>query len=416
MTDSGPEINRKTIIIGAGQAGVEVATALRQRGYRGHILLMGDEPHLPYRRPPLSKSYLSGDVTAESLQVKPRATLDKAGIDFRPSVHVARIHRASHEVELADGERLHYDKLVLATGGRSRCLTTPGAVASNLFYLRTLTDVDAIRAEFSAGKRLLIIGGGYIGLEVAAVAVQKGLDVTVLESGARVLARVTAPQMSDFYESVHRAAGVDLRTGVKLHSFEQENGRVIAARLEDGNRIATDFVIAGIGLVPNTELAAEAGLEVADGIHVNEFGATSDPDILAAGDCASHPNALLGRRLRLESVPNATEQARTIAAAICEASTPYQPVPWFWSDQYDLKLQMVGLSEGFDHVALRGDPANRCFSAFYFRDGRIIAVDCVSRAAEFMLAKRLVSEQSQATPAQVSDEMFPLKSLLNSTS
>jgi 3-phenylpropionate/trans-cinnamate dioxygenase ferredoxin reductase subunit len=401
----------KTVIIGAGQAGAEVATSLRQQGHAGRILLIGDEPQLPYRRPPLSKAYLAGEADAASLLVKPQATYDRARIELRIPARAMRIERNTRQVVLADGSVESYDNLVIALGGRPRRLALPGAEAANVLYLRTLADVDAIRAEMRADRHMVVIGGGYIGLEVASTAVKHGVKVTVLESAPRVLVRVTAPEMSAFYERVHREAGVDLRTGVRLERFDQEGGRVVAVQLADGPRIEADVVVVGIGLVPNVELAADAGLEVGDGIVTDENGWTSDPHILALGDCASQANGWIGRRVRIESVPSALEQARTVAATLCGKSHPCRAVPWFWSDQYDLKLQMVGLSQGYDEVVLRGDPASRSFCTFYLRGGVIIAVDAVNRAAEFMVSKRLVAERARAD-ARISDESEPLQGLL----
>lgn len=405
-------LDSKIVIIGAGQAGAELATSLRQQGHAGRILLIGEEPQLPYRRPPLSKTYLSGDADAESLLLKPQATYEKAKIELLVPARVTRIDRGRRRVVLADGREESYDKLVLATGGRPRRLTLPGADAPNVLYLRTLADVDAIRAELQPQRRLVVIGGGYIGLEVAASARKQEVQVTVLESAPRVLVRVTAPEMSAFYERVHREAGVDVRTGVALERLEVEGGRVTAVVLADGGRIEADLVVVGIGLVPGMELAHDAGLVVGDGIVVDEYGCTSDPDILAIGDCACQPNAWLGRPVRIESVPNAMEQARTAAATLCGKAVGNRSAPWFWSDQYDLKLQMVGLSQGYDQVVLRGDAAARSFCAFYLREGAIIAVDAVNRAGEFMLAKRLVADRRPAAAAVLADDTQPLQALL----
>ncbi|WP_038207163.1 NAD(P)/FAD-dependent oxidoreductase [Xenophilus azovorans] len=400
------------VIVGAGQAGSEVASALRQQGYEGRIVLVGTEAHLPYRRPPLSKAYLAGQATTDSLHIKPRATYEKAAIELKLGCQVTAIDRAARRLALADGQFLGYDKLVLATGGEARRLPLPGASAPNVLYLRTLDDVAAIRAEFGRARTLIVIGGGYIGLEVAAVARGQGLDVTVVEAAQRVLGRVAAPQMSAFYEEVHREAGVTVRTGCTVEALEQRDGRVVAIRVAGGERIEADVVLVGIGLVPNVQIAKDAGLDVGDGILVDEHAATSDPDIYAVGDCANHPNDLLGRRLRLESVPNATEQARTVAASICGKPQPYHPVPWFWSDQYELKLQMAGISDGFDNVVLRGNPADRHFCAFYLRDGVLIAADAVNRAPDFMFARRLVAARVRAPAATLADPSIPLKALL----
>lgn len=402
-----------TLIVGAGEAGGEAAMILRNFGYEGRIVLIGDEPHLPYKRPPLSKTFLAGEAALETLVVRPAAAFEKARIETMIGRQVRSIDRTSHRVTLDDGTTLPYTKLVLATGGRARLLAVPGASSSNVFHLRNIADVEAIRAEFAPGKRLVIIGGGYVGLEVAAVAVKLGLQVTVLESLPRVLSRVTAPEMSAFYERTHSTAGVDLRTSVKLDRFETSGGRATAAMLADGISIPLDLVVVGIGLIPNTELAAEAGLEVGDGIIVDEYARTSDPDIVACGDCTNHPNALLGRRLRLESVPNANEQARVAAGTLAGKPVPYASIPWFWSDQYDLKLQMAGLSQGYDRIIIRGSPESNSFVMFYLDpDNRVIAADAVNRLGEFLAAKRLVAERFATDTDRLGDESVPLKSLL----
>jgi 3-phenylpropionate/trans-cinnamate dioxygenase ferredoxin reductase subunit len=286
--------------------------------------------------------------------------------------------------------------------------------ADNFHYLRTLADVDGIRRHFEPGARVAIVGGGYIGLEVAAVAVKAGLKVTVLEAAERVLARVTAPRVSSFYEQVHREAGVDLRIGVQVDGFalDAAQRRVTGVHCADGERLACDLVIVGIGIVPNTELAAAAGLAVDDGIRIDACARTSDPHIMAAGDCTRFDSALYGRSVRLESVPNALEQARSAAAALLGHERPFESAPWFWSDQYDLKLKMVGLSQGHDQFLLRGSVEQRSFSAFYLKGERVIAVDTVNRPAEFMLAKRIVGERMVIPPERLVDDGTPLKSLL----
>jgi 3-phenylpropionate/trans-cinnamate dioxygenase ferredoxin reductase subunit len=407
-----PSAQQKTIVIvGAGQAGGETAVALRQQGHTGRIVLIGEEPYIPYKRPPLSKAFLAGSITRESLYVVPQTTFDKAGIEFIGNTRVTRIDRAGKQVELADGRKLAYDKLALNTGGRARPLNLPGADKPNVFLLRTIADVDGIRPLFTAGKRVVIVGGGFIGLEVAAVAVKHGLHTTVLEGLPRVLSRVTVPEVSAFFERVHREAGVDLRTNVQIKSFEG-TPNVSEVVLGGGTRIPADFVVVGIGLIPNTELAQDAGLAVDNGIVVDEFTRTSDPDIVAAGDCTNHPNELIGRRLRLESVQNAVEQGRAAATTLAGKLEPYRAVPWFWSEQYDLRLQMVGLSAGFDQMVLRGDLSGRSFAAFYLREGHLIAADAVNRPQEFMVAKKLVAVRTPVDPAKLGDESIPLKNLL----
>ncbi|HUR42037.1 MAG TPA: FAD-dependent oxidoreductase [Verrucomicrobiae bacterium] len=399
------------LIVGAGQAGGECASQLRKLGYAGPVTLLGDEPHPPYKRPPLSKAYLAGAVTAESLHVLPAASLAKFDIGFRGNARVTRIDRAARHVELATGERLAYDKLLLATGGRARELNLPGARRANVLALRTIADVDAIKARLAPGKRVCIIGGGFIGLEVAAVCVKLGAKVTVLEGLPRVLARVTAPPVSAFFERIHREAGVDLRIGAQVAALEGEP-EVTAVALADGARVDTDLVIVGVGIVPNVELAQDAGLAIDNGIVVDEFTRTSDENICAAGDCTNHPSEFLGRRLRLESVQNAMEQGRAAASTLLGKPEPYQMVPWFWSDQYDVKLQMVGISAGHDQLILRGDPATtRAFAAFYLRAGKLIAADVVSRPADFAFAKKLVAARARIDPALLADEAVALKSL-----
>jgi 3-phenylpropionate/trans-cinnamate dioxygenase ferredoxin reductase component len=407
------------IVIGAGQAGAELAVQARQSGWAGRIVLAGDEPALPYHRPPLSKAYLSGAAAPETLPVKAQAAYEHAGVELVLGRRVTAVDRGARRVDFDHGPALHYTRLALATGGRPRPL--PLAIggadrADNFHYLRTLAEVDRIRARFVTGARLVIVGGGYVGLEVAAVAVKQGLQVTVLESAPRVLSRVTAPPVSAFYEAVHRAAGVDLRTGVQLESFvlDASRTRVTGVQCVDGSLFECDLVVAGIGLLPNTELAVACGLAVEDGILVDRAMRTSDPDIVAAGDCTRFESVLYGRSVRLESVPNALEQARGAAATVNGKPAPVDSVPWFWSDQYDLKLKMAGLSQGYDRLVLRGSVEARAFCAFYLKGRRVLAVDTVNRVPDFMLAKRLVGERIEVDPEAIGNEAVPLKSFLPS--
>ncbi len=401
------------LIVGGGQAGGEVASELRKQGFTGRVVIVGEESQIPYKRPPLSKGFLAGTVAEESLFVSQPANMEKLSIEFIGDARVESIDRAAHQVKLADGRSLHYDKLALTTGGRARLLSQPGGDKTNVFPLRSIADAKKIQPHAVAGKKAVIVGAGFIGLETAAVLVKLGLHVTVLEGLPRVLARVTAPEVSSFFERVHREAGVDLRTGVQVEALEADDTLVTHVKLADGSRIEADFLIVGIGVVANTELAAAAGLAVDNGIVVDEFACTSDPDIVAAGDCTNHPSNFAGRRIRLESVQNAMEQGRIAARSLVGKREAYQNVPWFWSDQYDLKLQMVGLSQGYDQLVLRGDPATqRSFSAFYLREGKMIAADAVSRPAEFMLAKKWVADGAVLPEAALADEATPLKSLL----
>jgi 3-phenylpropionate/trans-cinnamate dioxygenase ferredoxin reductase component len=403
-------VNNVAVIIGAGQTGSELATALRQHGFAGRIVLIGDEQVPPYRRPPLSKTYLSGDIEEDALYIKPRAVYAKQDIELRTGVRVTSIDRKAHTVVLDGGESIEYDKLAITTGGRARRLPLPGADKPNVHYVRTLEDINRLREQFKPGRRLVIVGGGYIGLEAAAVGIKKELAVTLVEALPRLLARVTGPELSEYYYRVHCRHGVDIRLGVGVAALEGAQ-QVECVVLEDGSRLPADLVIVGIGLIPNTELAEQAGLEVDNGIIVDLYAQTSDPDIVAAGDCTNHENGFLGRRVRLESVPNASEQARVAAASICGQRVPHAGVPWFWSDQYDLKLQMVGLSQGYDRVVIRGSMEADTFAAFYLKDGVVIAVDAVNRPQDFIVGKKLVAARLKVDPATLADESFALKSL-----
>jgi 3-phenylpropionate/trans-cinnamate dioxygenase ferredoxin reductase subunit len=407
------------VIVGAGHGGAELSVALRDQGWEGRIVLIGDEAGTPYHRPPLSKAFLAGETAEGGFLLRGEAAYEKAGVERWAQARVESIDRASHRVQLTDGRAIEYTKLALATGGRARHLP-PSLLPSgspNAHVLRTLADAKGLRDQMLPGARLVVVGAGYVGLETAASAIKLGLKVTVLEALPRVLARVTAPEISGFYEAAHRAAGVDLRTGVEITAFEQDaSGKVLAVQLSDGSRVDVDLLLVGIGQEPNVELATACGLRVGNGILVDEHTLTSDPDIVAIGDCSNHPSSLYGRRQRLESVPNALEQARTAAATMCGKHKIYDSVPWFWSDQYDLKLKMVGLSQGYDRVVLRGDPQQRNFSAFYLQGKRIIAVDTVNRAQDFMAAKRLVGEKIEVDPAVIADEAVALKSLLTAAS
>lgn len=399
------------IIVGAGQAGAETAMSLRKHGFDGRITLIGEEVQLPYRRPPLSKAYFSGDVTEDSLYVAKPAMLEKNAVEFIGGSRVEEIDRDRKQVILSDASRLAYDKLAITTGGRARPLTCPGSALEGVYLLRTLADVGRIRARLNSCDRMVIVGGGFIGLEVAASARKLGIDVTVVETMGRVLARVTAPVVSSFFERIHGEAGVVLRMGASVKAFEGD-GHVETVVLEHGEEISADIVIVGIGLIANTELAEAAGLSCDNGILVDEFARTRDADIVAAGDCANHPNRFASGRTRLESVQNALDQSRVAAASMLGKSVPYDSVPWFWSDQYDCKLQMAGLSGMYDEIVLRGDPnTGRQFAAFYLREGVLIAADCVNRPQDFMFAKKLVAAGAKPDKALLADLDKSLKAL-----
>lgn len=398
------------VVVGAGQAGSEFAAELRALGFEGRIVMVGDEAELPYKRPPLSKGFLTGAVSADQLPIRSAAVHEKNRIEFIGGVSVTAIDRARKAVSLSDGRSIPYSRVALTTGGRARPLALPGAGLANVLSLRSMADAVAIREQLVEGRRLVIIGGGYIGLEIAAVAVKKGLTVTVLESAPRVLARVTAPEISEFYTRVHREEGVDIRVGVQIAALVGDTA-VTGVQLLDGSLVEADAVVVGIGLIPNCELASAAGLPVDNGIVVDACGQTSDPDIFAAGDCANRPSAALGGRVRLESVPNAMEQARHAARALMGQPKPYDELPWFWSDQYELKLQMCGLSNGYDQLVIRGSTASRSFSAFYLRQGRVIAADAVSQLRDFGFMKKLVAARAAIAPERLADEALPLKEL-----
>ncbi len=397
------------VVIGAGQAAGQAAASLRQEGYEGEITIIGDEAQAPYQRPPLSKAYLSGEVGLDRVLVRPENFYADKGINLQTGVRVESINRADKTIATSTGSTLSYDKLLIATGSRPRILSIEGSDLEGLHYLRTVDDVDGIRTAMEAAKNVCIVGGGYIGLEVAAVAKKAGHNVTVLEMEDRILQRVTTAEMSEFYHALHTGRGVDIRVNTMVSGFTGENGRVSSVLCGDES-ISADLVIVGIGIIPNVELAEAAGLTCDNGIVVNDHCQTSDPDIYAAGDCTNHPNPILDRRLRLESVPNAMEQARTACSNMLGGDKTYAAVPWFWSDQYELKLQMVGFSADGDQSVLRGDKASNEFAVFYLKDGNVVAVDAVNSPKEFMVAKQLygkaVNEADLANPA------FELKELL----
>jgi 3-phenylpropionate/trans-cinnamate dioxygenase ferredoxin reductase subunit len=332
------------------------------------------------------------------------------GVTLELGARAAEIDAVAQRVLLRDGRALAYDRLLLATGSRARALDVPGAALPGTHYLRTIADVDEIAAELVPGARVLLVGAGYIGLEVAAVARQRGFEVTVLEAADRVMSRTVSPELSAFYEHCHLAAGVAVHCGASVKALHG-GPRVTAVETTDGRSFSCDVAIIGIGVVPNVELAAAAGLECANGIVVDECARTADPQIVAAGDCTNHPHPLLDRRVRLESVPNAVHQAKVAAQTLLGAPAPYSEVPWFWSDQYDLKLQIAGLSTGYDEVVLRGDPATRSFAAFYLRGGEVIAVDAVNSPREFIAGKKLVANRARVAPDRLRDATVDLAPL-----
>jgi len=400
-------MTQSLIVIGAGHAAGQAVVSLRAGGWDGRIVVVGEESHVPYERPPLSKQYLAGEMELERVFFRPPAFYDDAEVELRRGRRAVRLDREARTVTLDDGRALRYDRLLLATGSRPRRLELPGAGLDGVCYLRTIDDVDALRRRFAPGRRLAVVGGGYIGLEVAAVAVEKGLDVTVLEMAPSLMARVVAPAVAGFFAALHRRHGVDVRTGARVEGFAGTDA-VEAVLCAGGERLAADLVLVCVGVVPNVELARDAGLPCAGdgeggGVRVDENARTADPRVYAAGDCTSHPNALVGRRVRLESVHNAVEQAKTAAAALCGTPRPYEQVPWFWSDQYDVKLQIAGLSAGHDQVVLRGDPAAGSFAACYLRGGALIALDAISSPRDFMGSRRPIAARAKIPPERLAD-------------
>ncbi len=398
----------KIVIIGAGQAAGQAAASLRQEKYEGEIIIFGDEPHPPYQRPPLSKQYLSGEHGLDKVYVRPEKFYADRDINLNTGVTVTAIDRAAKTVTTDAGDTVEYDKLLIATGSRPRILNAPGKDLEGIYYLRTIVDVDSIRDALSRAKSVVIVGGGYIGLEVAAVAKTMGADVSVLEMEDRILQRVTTPMMSEFYDQLHSGRGVKILTNTTVSGFEGDGH--VSKVLCGETAIDADMVIVGIGIIPNVEIAEAAGLEVNNGIVVDDHCRTSDADIYAAGDCTNHPNPILGRRLRLESVPNAMEQARVAVSNMLGGDKVYASVPWFWSDQYELKLQMVGFSSDADSQVVRGNQDSNEFAVFYLKDGAVVAVDAVNSPREFMICKQLYGKK--VDPDFLAAPESDLKSLL----
>lgn len=401
------------IIVGAGHGGAQAAVMLRQLGYSGSVTMIGREADYPYERPPLSKEYLAKDKPFERLYLRPPAFWPERGIDMRLSTEVLNVDAASQSLSLSDGSTLTYGDLIWATGGDPRRLTCPGADLEGIHAVRTRADVDAIMVKLDSVSHVAVVGGGYIGLEAAAVLTKLGKPVTLLEALPRVLARVAGEELSRFYEAEHRAHGVDLRTGVGVVAIEGADGRVSGVRLADDSVIAADMVIVGIGIIPCVEALIAAGATGGNGVAIDDHCRTSLPHIYAIGDCAAHANGFAdGATIRLESVQNANDQAKIVAQAILGDPQPYRATPWFWSNQYDLKLQTVGLSTGHDHAVLRGDPATRSFSIVYLKGGKVIALDCVNNVRDYAQGRKLVEARHSLTPAQAADTANALKDYL----
>ncbi len=403
--------SKSIVIVGAGQAAAQACASLRLFGFEGDITLIGEEAALPYQRPPLSKAYMKGELAEERLYFKPEAWYQDQNIDTILSMRATRIDRSSQTVELEHGGSVSYDALIIATGSHPRALPVEGADLDGVFDLRDLADVERIRPRMIAGQKLVIVGAGYIGLEAAAVARQMGLDVTVLEMESRVLARVTSPVMSDFFEAEHTRQGVSVRTGARLSSLAGADGQVTTAVLADGTELEADMVLVGIGILPNVELAEEAGIACSNGILTDRDARTNDSRVFAAGDCAARPLVHYGRKGRLESVHNAIEQGKLAAAAIMGKPRPQEDCPWFWSDQYDLKLQIAGLSQDYDETVVRGDIDARKFAVFYLQNGKLIAVDAVNSPPEFLASKKLIMTGARLAPETLSDTSQSMKEI-----
>jgi len=406
------DLKAKVVILGAGHAGGAMAAFLRQAGHEGPIVLIGDEPIGPYQRPPLSKAWLKGEADADSLALKDPSWYADNGCDLKLGVRATGLNRGEKAVTLSTGETVSYDILVFATGARARKLPIPGADLQGVLELRTAADAEALKAALGEGKRLTIIGGGYVGLEVAASARALGAHAMVLERETRILARVACSQLSDFFIAYHKARGVSFELGVEITAFEGEGGHIRRVRLADGRAIDCDAALVGIGAIPNDDLAKDAGLECVNGIVVDLDARTADPDVFAIGDVTHRPLPLYDRQFRLESVPNALEQAK-VAAGVIVGKPPLTPeVPWFWSDQFDLKLQIAGLPFDADRILVRGDPATAKFAVFHLKGDQIQAVEAVNSPPEFMMGKQLIGNRKAVSPERLADTTVSMKEVV----
>ena len=400
-------------IIGAGQAGLQLAVSLREQRHEGRVVLIGDEPHAPYQRPPLSKGYLLGDVDAAQVTLRPASFFSAHQIELIAGKRAVAVDRTRRRVGFEDGSAVEYDHLVLATGARNRPLPVPGAELGNVFFLRTLDEAIALRARMACAKNAVVIGAGFIGLEFAASAAKHGLDVTVLDIASRPMARAVSNEMASACALRHDEIGVRLLFNTQVMRLHGERGQVSSVETVDGRSLPADLVVIGIGVLPNIELAASCDLAIDDGIAVDELLQTSDPGISAIGDVAAHESRYAsGRRIRLESVQNALDQARCVAARILGRPAAYEALPWFWSNQGKLHLQMTGLWSSDCEAVIRGDPSSASFSVYLFREGRLACVESLNRAADHMLARRLLTSRAAVTPQQAADTGFDLKSLL----
>ncbi len=403
--------DQKIIIIGGGQAGCQTATSLRALGFLGEISIYCSENYLPYQRPPLSKKFLLGELDKERLFFKPEKFYRDNNINFFLNSYVAKIEKENKKIFLNNNEEDSYDKLVIATGTKPREIDVDKDSAKNIFYLRSIDDVLEIKGKVQSSKKVAIIGGGYIGLEVAAILKKLGLSVTIIEMAGRILERVTSQIISDFYTKVHNEEGVKILTNTSVERITKKSKDMEI--LTNNGAISADFVVVGIGVIPCDELASESGLKVQNGILVNEFCETSEKDIYSAGDCTVHPNSYYNKDIRLESVHNAIEQGKTVASSIMNKKTPYNQIPWFWSDQYDLKLQIAGLCIDYDDIIVRGNSDNRSFAVFYMKDNYMIASDCINCPGEHMMSRRIISDKIIVDKDRLSDVLIPIKEVIN---
>ena len=399
------------LIAGAGHAGFQLAASLRQHGFSGRVCLINDEAHLPYQRPPLSKAYLKGEGRPDSLMFRPDKFYRDQTIELIGDRAVS-IDRAARRLLLASGSSLEYGHLVLATGARNRLLDLPNANLPDVRYLRTFDESETLRQRLASSRHVVVIGAGFIGLEFAATARGKGIEVDVIELGARVMARAVTAEISDYFQQRHTAAGIRIHLGVQATSIESDGSNVTGVSLSDGRHVEADLVVVGVGVLPNVELAAAAGLPVAAGIIVDEQLLTSDPNISAIGDCALYASPRFGGSLRLESVQNATDHARCVAARLTGNAKTYDGQPWFWSDQGDDKLQIAGLTTGYDRVVVRGDPAQRSFSAFCYKADQLVGIESVNRASDHVFGRRILGMNSSIAPEQAQDLSFDLEAAL----
>ncbi len=397
------------VIVGTGQGGFQVAASLREKGYEGRISLVGDEPGLPYQRPPLSKAYLTGEMSESSLRLRPAAFYADHRVELIDNERVTVIDRAQRRVRCRSGLDLSYDHLVLAVGARERPLQLPGADLDGVFMLRTLADSEAIRSRLKEARDIVVVGAGFIGLELAAVATKLGCQVHVIEVASRPMGRAVSADISEFFTQAHARNGISILFGSAVARIEGAQGRVTGVETSNGLKLPADLVLVGIGIIPNSELANEAGLPVANGIVVDEHLRTSDPAISAIGDCALYPSRFADGLVRLESVQNAVDHGRCVAARLVGHGFPYDSVPWFWSDQGDLRLQIVGLIQGHDTAVIRGDIEMGQFSVFCFHGSRLLGIESVNRAADHMAGRRLIAAGAALLPEQAADQSFDLK-------